>query len=451
MNDIRRILTPTDFCRAGDAALELACWLAEHFRAELHVLHAAPPRGGFAWGRAEEEDRGQQARRRLDALPDPDRAAGLVIHRDVREGPPAKVISEYAKEHEIDLIVMPAAARRDKQQSLDARVLEKVSLAAPCPVMGVPELGSVITRSLVEDGARALQRNFGNELRGEHAETRASLVNELAAALHLEEQFAQGLCGELEQRHVLVWSEPTPSTNGEPTDEGTQGGSPAGSWRIYPAALHLEDEEEGDDVLFPDETELSGDKAPALNLLRRAIAARATDIHIDPCGGGEVRIRFRIDGHVEEFCRVHPHVGHPLVLQLMTMADINVTERFHPREGRLKLPGSFADWQVRITVAPVPGGDAVALRLLSRARLLRPMSDWGLSRESFSAVYRMLHQQAGLVLATGPAGAGKTTTVYSMLNVLLNEERNVISIEDPVELTVPFMRQLNVDDRHEVT
>jgi nucleotide-binding universal stress UspA family protein len=176
MNEIRRILTPTDFCRAGEAALELACWLADHFDAELHVLHVDPPRSGLTWGRVEEGDRVQQARRRLDSLPDPDVARSLSILRVVRQGSPAKEIAAYAKEQEIDLIVMPAAARREKQQSLDARVMEKVALAAPCPVMAAPERGSVITRSLIEDGARALARNFGNELRGEQTETRSSLV-----------------------------------------------------------------------------------------------------------------------------------------------------------------------------------------------------------------------------------------------------------------------------------
>ncbi len=450
MNEVKRILAPTDFCRCGEAALEHACWLAEQFGAELHLLHVVPARSGLTWGRVEEGDRVQQARRRLDSLPDPDVQRNLEIRRDVRQGAPAKEITQYAKEHDIHLIVMSAAARRERDQSLDVKQMEKVARAAPCPVMAVPELGSVITRSLVEQGARVLQRHFGSEVRGEHLQTRTSLIAELVESLHIDERFAQGLCGELEHRHVLVWSEPSPSTNG---DEELLPATPTGSWRIYPEALRLDDEEEADErlITFHAENEAAGETAPALNLLRRAVAARATDVHIDPYGQGEMRVRFRIDGQMEEFCRLHPHVGVPLIQQILIMAELNIADRFQPREGRLRLPRAFASWQVRVTTAPVPEGEAVALRLLSRDRLLRPLSDWGLSTDSFSAVYRMLHQQAGLVLATGPAGAGKTTTVYSMLNLLISEQRNVVSIEDPVELTVPFMRQINVEERHGVT
>jgi type II secretory ATPase GspE/PulE/Tfp pilus assembly ATPase PilB-like protein len=106
---------------------------------------------------------------------------------------------------------------------------------------------------------------------------------------------------------------------------------------------------------------------------------------------------------------------------------------------------------VRITTAPVANGEAIALRIIHCEKLYRPFNELGLSASSFTSVYRMLHQRSGLVLITGPTGAGKTTTAYSILNVLFTEQQNIISIEDPVELLVPFMRQLNVDQRHGFT
>jgi type II secretory ATPase GspE/PulE/Tfp pilus assembly ATPase PilB-like protein len=111
----------------------------------------------------------------------------------------------------------------------------------------------------------------------------------------------------------------------------------------------------------------------------------------------------------------------------------------------------MARFEVRITTAPVPRGQAIALRVIDRDKLHRPLNELGLSPGSFSAAYRMLHRGSGLVLITGPTGAGKTTTAYSMLKVLVSEQQTIMSIEDPVELLVPFIRQLNVDERHGLT
>jgi general secretion pathway protein E len=122
-----------------------------------------------------------------------------------------------------------------------------------------------------------------------------------------------------------------------------------------------------------------------------------------------------------------------------------------PWEGRLRLPPFLHDVQVRIAVAPLPAGDAVTMRILSHEQILRPMSDWGLSQSAFSMVYRILHQGSGLTLVTGPTGAGKTTTVYSMLNILAEDKRNVVSIEDPIEYETAFVRQLAVTERHGLT
>ena len=159
----------------------------------------------------------------------------------------------------------------------------------------------------------------------------------------------------------------------------------------------------------------------------------------------------RIDGQLEEFCRLDLTVAEHLVNQWKLMAGLDVADPFHPQEGRLTFPASateLADVEARFTSAPVANGEAVALRLFSRSSLYIPLSLLGLSPVAMQAVDAMLHDSEGLVLVSGPTGSGKTTTVYSMLESISSSNRNIVSIEDPVEFPVPFVRQMSVDERH---
>jgi type II secretory ATPase GspE/PulE/Tfp pilus assembly ATPase PilB-like protein len=133
------------------------------------------------------------------------------------------------------------------------------------------------------------------------------------------------------------------------------------------------------------------------------------------------------------------------------MSDINIAEPFLAKEGRLRLPKSLSDMEVRITTAPVAGGNAVALRLFDRHNIFLPLENLGMSDNGFQAVREMLRLGEGLVLVTGPTGSGKTTTVYSMLEKLGGTDKNIVAVEDPVEFAVPFVRQINVDTAHGIT
>jgi type II secretory ATPase GspE/PulE/Tfp pilus assembly ATPase PilB-like protein len=144
-------------------------------------------------------------------------------------------------------------------------------------------------------------------------------------------------------------------------------------------------------------------------------------------------------------------VASPLLQQFKILAGLDIAEPFEPKEGRLRLPAPLAALDVRLTAAPVQGGTAMALRLLSRDRALMPLEGLGLSGTARDAVERVLRMGAGLVLVTGPTGSGKTTTIYSLLNLLAGKGRNIVSIEDPVEFTLPFLRQIAVDQRHRLT
>ncbi len=188
----------------------------------------------------------------------------------------------------------------------------------------------------------------------------------------------------------------------------------------------------------------------AMALLQRAIDARATDVHIDPVDG-DMEVRFRVDGRLERYCRLAHDLAHPLVTQFKVMADIDIANPFHPQEGRITLPDPLDTYEVRMTRVPVIGGESIALRLLNRQRLLRPLDRLGLSIESSARLHKMLQLGEGVVLVTGPAGSGKTTTAYSMVHSIDDGQRKIVTIEDPPEYRIAGFRQMAVDLRHNVT
>jgi len=194
--------------------------------------------------------------------------------------------------------------------------------------------------------------------------------------------------------------------------------------------------------------------APALDLLRRAIGDGATDVHIDPSPDDEYEIRFRVDGRLREFCRMDRSLAESLVKRLKVLSDLDIAEPFEAQEGLLDLSDKeFEGAQVRITCAPVDGGECACLRIHQSAMVTMPIDDLGISSGAQSAVREMTSRPEGLILVAGPTGAGKTTTIYSMLRELTVREGDMLiaSIEDPVEMSVPFIRQMSVDVDHGIT
>lgn len=193
------------------------------------------------------------------------------------------------------------------------------------------------------------------------------------------------------------------------------------------------------------------ENSPALDMVARGLSLRATDIHIDPVDDEQYRVRLRVDGKIVNYCTLDRNISEHLINQYLTLARIDHADPFRPREGRLSLPSSLQDIEVRVTASPVAGGEAVSLRLFTKENVFLPLQQLGFSDQGMSSVGQMLHGNEGLILITGPTGSGKTTTVYSMLETFGGRNRNIVSIEDPVEFSVPWMRQLNVDERHGVT
>jgi len=191
-------------------------------------------------------------------------------------------------------------------------------------------------------------------------------------------------------------------------------------------------------------------ESPAVVLLRRAVDARASDIHLDPHQDA-IDVRFRVDGRLLRFDRLNRRAGAAILSQLKLMANLDIAEPFRSKEGRLQLPAALMGYDVRLTTARAADGETAALRILDSRRLRLPLDSLGFSPAALSLVDTMLRHGEGLILVTGPTNAGKTTTVYSMLHELDNGERNIVTIEDPVEYEMPSFVQMGVDPRHEIT
>lgn len=196
---------------------------------------------------------------------------------------------------------------------------------------------------------------------------------------------------------------------------------------------------------------LKASESPALDLLVRAIQMRATDVHIDPAEDERMIVRFRIDGRLTRYCMLDPSIGNHLLHQFLTLAKLDLAEPFRPREGRLQLPVAMHEIEVRATASRVARGEAIALRLLAKDEISLSLQKLGVSPAGLATIQDILNGREGLVLISGPTGAGKTITVYSMLESFRDRECNVVSIEDPVEFSLPFVRQINVDEKHGLT
>lgn len=288
-----------------------------------------------------------------------------------------------------------------------------------------------------------LEIRYGSEFSGARQATRSQLVRFLANALKVAEEAAGRIFDRLQEIGVVErMAEAQP---------GKPPGRVSEHWRIRNA------QEAQAQLLDIDRIEASSsDVAPqekfaaAEDLLRRAIAARATDIHLDPYAD-EVEVRFRIDGRLEHFCRLSDLVAAKTIAQFKLMAELDVAEPFEPQEGHLELPLEFDSYAGRVTVVPVAGGEAVAVRLLNREWLVRPLNMLGLTSEQQPTIDELLPNNEGIVLVSGPTGSGKTTTLYSLLYALDDGHRSIVTIEDPIEFRIPAFLQIEVDARHDVT
>jgi type II secretion system protein E len=178
-------------------------------------------------------------------------------------------------------------------------------------------------------------------------------------------------------------------------------------------------------------------------MLHQAIQDRASDIHVEPFET-QTRIRYRIDGVLHEAStppkRLHPAI----VSRIKILADLNIAERRLPQDGRIRMRFSGRQIDMRVSTVPTLFGEGVVIRLLDKSVGLMELEDLGMPAATLAKFISVIRKPHGIILATGPTGSGKTTTLYAALSRITSPERKVITIEDPVEYQLPGANQITV-------
>lgn len=185
-------------------------------------------------------------------------------------------------------------------------------------------------------------------------------------------------------------------------------------------------------------------------LLARAIAMRASDIHIEPLSR-RVRVRFRIDGLLQEAMSVPKDLQYPLISRIKIMASMDIAERRSPQDGRCTMISPQGEFDLRVSTYPGVCGENIVVRLLDKRTSFVDLHALGLSETAHKILLRRIEEPQGLILVTGPTGSGKTTTLYAALCHLNAIYRHIITIEDPVEYQLEGIVQANVNPRAGLT
>lgn len=185
-------------------------------------------------------------------------------------------------------------------------------------------------------------------------------------------------------------------------------------------------------------------------LIARAIAERASDIHIEP-EAGRVRVRLRVDGILHEAMTIPKDLQAPVISRIKVMGGMDVAERRTPQDGRITLIARPQEYDFRISTFPAIHGENVVIRVLEKSAARITLDKLGLQPDVAEEFARMTSAPYGMILTCGPTGAGKTTSLYAALNMINTVERNIITIEDPVEYQLPGVIQGNVNRKAGLT
>ncbi len=189
------------------------------------------------------------------------------------------------------------------------------------------------------------------------------------------------------------------------------------------------------------------EKIPIINIVNKIIAEglrrRASDIHLEPYEE-VLRIRYRVDGELQEAFEVPKKYQNPLIARLKIMSNMDITEKRLPQDGRFKIAFEKKDIDFRVSCLPITYGEKIVLRALDKSNLSVGLEKLGFLPEPLAAFNRAIAHPYGMILVTGPTGSGKSTTLYSILNRINKPDVNLMTIEDPVEYQVEGITQVQV-------
>lgn len=205
--------------------------------------------------------------------------------------------------------------------------------------------------------------------------------------------------------------------------------------------------QQGVEALKAPEIDIATEESPVVRLIELlindAIAKGATDLHVEP-EETTTRTRYRIDGVLIPGDTIPKELHAPLVSRLKVLGGLDITEQRLPQDGRISQMVNGRRVDLRIATFPTTFGEKVAIRILEKEKLVRGLSELGFSPRNYETFRDILSKSRGIVLVTGPTGAGKTTTLYSALAYLSSTERNILTVEDPVEYQIPSVRQTQI-------
>jgi type IV pilus assembly protein PilB len=198
----------------------------------------------------------------------------------------------------------------------------------------------------------------------------------------------------------------------------------------------------------------SAEDAPVIQfvnqIITRAVQERASDIHFDPMQR-ELKVRFRIDGVLHEVMTVPRSAAASLISRVKIMAEINIAERRVPQDGRMSLTVSNRPVSLRVVTLPTAYGEAAIVRVLEETTGVFDLAELGFRPDALRVFDAAIHRPWGAILATGPTGSGKTTTLYAAVAALNDPSRNLITVEDPIEYRLQGVKQLQVNRKAGLT
>jgi type IV pilus assembly protein PilB len=247
--------------------------------------------------------------------------------------------------------------------------------------------------------------------------------------------------------------EPGPASNDANVAPSAPGQSPALSAEFRQAIAGYGARE---DIAEEDTESIAkvSEEAPIIRIantiIQQAIRDNASDIHVEP-DKRSLRVRYRIDGVLHEVMPLPKYIDKPLISRYKILAGMDIAERRIPQDGRIPIRMDNKDYDLRVSCLPTVNGEKIVMRILDKSSVLIGLNKLGFTPEVQAKVEELVSQPNGMFLSTGPTGSGKTTTQYSILHKLNSPERNIITIEDPVEYQLSGIAQVQVHKKAGLT
>ncbi len=216
------------------------------------------------------------------------------------------------------------------------------------------------------------------------------------------------------------------------------------------------EEEEGEDFQSEELVDMldANDEAPIIrwvnSLMFQAAKEGASDIHIRP-GEKDIVVRYRVDGQLREAKRAPKKFQQSILARVKIMAGLNIAEKRLPQDGRIRRKMAGKDVDMRVATAPTAAGESVTIRLLDRSSVLLGLADIGFATDHLALIRGIIARPHGILLVTGPTGSGKTTTLYACLSEINSPDKNILTVEDPVEYQLEGISQTQTNAKIDLT